>query len=340
MPSAMDRCRKTLVRRAWIASILALGAADLGCSKLKSSRRDDSPPPIGQLRDSNDIYAAVPPTADAGALGGSSDPARSTAARQVAAAARQPIALRSPESPAARLVSDRQDQPQASPAAGADAAVVVAEARQALDAMPTYEVALRRQERVNGNLGAEEDVTLAVRRQPLAIRLTWPTGPHKGREVIYRADEPGGLMHVNPGPPLPRINLAPDSPLVLRNSRHPITEAGFDSLVRTLEADLQHPDQGSLNATGDPVAGSTLVRVNPSGETWRVAIDPTNHLPTSVECTNSGGQLLERYAFRDVRANPPELSDTGAFDPDARWGPPRGIFGFGRAAKDDGPTPR
>ncbi len=341
MRQAMDRAPQTRPGRSRIGLCLALllCSADAGCSRLKSSRRDPGPPMLGRERESTDVYARTPTTR----TGDSSTSAPALAAGAVESPDPSGEA-RAPAGPRPKLVSSTTDR--ASADEPANPARVVAEARAALDGMQTYQVALHRQERVNGALLPGEDVVLAVRRRPLAVRLTWPSGPHQGREVLYRADEPGGLMHVNPGSPLPRMNLAPDSPLVMRSSRHPITEAGFDSLVGGLEADLRLPDRGGLSVAGPEVATSTeasptvLLGSKPDGETWRVTIDPGTRLPSVVECTNPGGELQERYVFSDVRANPADLANPAAFDPEARWGPPRGLFGLGRAGKPDASTPR
>ena len=222
----------------------------------------------------------------------------------------------------------------------ARAAEVVAEARAVLDSMSNYEVSLHRQERVNGSLLPEEDVILAIRRQPRAVRLTWPSGTNEGREVLYRSDEPGAPMHVKmANPALPRLSLSPDSPMVMRNSRHPVTEAGLDSIVEGLEVALKDSTPANVIHAGLEVAEGLeqpqdcLVRTTSTGENWRIFFDPKTHLPSLVLATDAGGQLLERYHFREVRPNVPELASSEAFDVNARWGPSRGLLGrFARAA--------
>ncbi len=209
---------------------------------------------------------------------------------------------------------------------------IVSEARAALNAMTTYQVALKRRERVNGTLLPPEDLLMSIRRSPKAARLTWVDGPHQGREVLYRADEPGGLMHVNMADsklPLPRLSIAPDSPMVMRNSRHPITEAGLDPIVASMEqadksgtltdlslqtpAPLDHPHQGIEQRTE-------------AGDVWRAYFDPASHLLALVECRAGNGDLLESYLFQNIQPDPPELATAAAFDPEARWGAPRGLF--------------
>ena len=219
---------------------------------------------------------------------------------------------------------------------------VVAEARQALDAMSTYQLALRRQERVNGTLLPSEDLIMSIRRAPKAARLTWTDGPHQGREVLYRADDGAGLMHVNMADskiPMPRLALAPDSPMVMKNSRHPITEAGLDPLVAGMEASDQAGELTDLGMqTLPPLARPQrgVLRRTPDGEVWQAFFDPSNHLPSLVECRAANGELLESYYFHEIRPDPPELASVAAFDPDSRWGPPRGLFGRAMPRNADG----
>ena len=57
-----------------------------------------------------------------------------------------------------------------------------------------------------------------------------------------------------------------------------------------------------------------------------------------------GGELIERYTYRDLRPNPAELASADAFDPDKRWGEPKGLLSrLARAAAsqadaNSGPT--
>jgi hypothetical protein len=140
------------------------------------------------------------------------------------------------------------------------------------------------------------------------------------------------------------MSLAPDSPMVRRTSRHPITEAGLDSVIDQLEAALR-PGTDRLTYDGrEPVEPGgppcdKVVRITPQGETWAIYFDPTAHLPALVQATAANGELLERYRFRDLRTNPPELADAGAFDPDVRWGAPKGILQR-LARSNDQPSPR
>jgi Protein of unknown function (DUF1571) len=213
---------------------------------------------------------------------------------------------------------------------------LVASTRARLDSIGNYQLHLTRQERVGSALQPAEDVMLSVRRQPQAIRLEWTEGPHKGREVLYAADRDNGLMHVNMADsliPMPRLSMRPDSPMALAQSRHPITEAGFDTIVARLESALvQTPagDQtaGTLTYLGletIPECAHQCHKIQQSktgGETWLVYIDSQTRLPAQVKATSTNGDLLELYVFRDVRTELAELASADAFDAEKRWGQP------------------
>ena len=84
------------------------------------------------------------------------------------------------------------------------------------------------------------------------IRLEWREGPHKGREVIYAAGQNAGLMHINMADslvPVPRMSLAPDSPMVTRTSRHPITAS---PAAFTMRSD-RHTSSGTVEPSGGAI---------------------------------------------------------------------------------------
>ncbi|MBV8381245.1 MAG: DUF1571 domain-containing protein [Planctomycetaceae bacterium] len=212
---------------------------------------------------------------------------------------------------------------------------ILAESRTKLDSLATYQVSMSRQERVGNTLQDPEDIVLSVRRHPMAVRLEWREGPHKGREVIYASDANGGLMHINTVGglvPVPRIALPVDSPMVLKSARHPITEAGFDTILANMATTLEltqkgDESRGRLSDAGVEDAGPQnrpchkIIRVTPSGETWMVFLDLETKLPVMVQANAANGDLLERYSFGDPKVDLPELASADAFDPDRRWGP-------------------
>jgi hypothetical protein len=218
---------------------------------------------------------------------------------------------------------------------------LLAQTRERLDGIATYQVDITRVERVGNQLQTEEDVVLNVRRNPKAVLLKWVKGPSKGREVIYSTALNDRMMYVNlgnPALPLSRLSIPVDSPMVLRNSRHPISEAGFDTIIdglmKHLEADaVETRKEGKVVYKGiDRPKGidqpcHRLLRISPKGETWEVYLDTRTLMPTLVTATQTAsGELIERYAYRNFKADPTELASADSFDPDKRWGEAKGLF--------------
>ncbi|AGA30314.1 DUF1571 domain-containing protein [Singulisphaera acidiphila] len=211
---------------------------------------------------------------------------------------------------------------------------IVSASQARLESIASYQVLMKRRERVGETLGPAEEVLLSVRRNPRAIRLEWPDGPSKGREVLYSASDDDKLMHVKMPDsivPVPPMSLAVDNPMVLRNSRHPITEAGFETILADLQKQIAQAGTidsptGQLTYAGLENPGQLdqpshkIVRVTPTGEHWVVYIDPTSKLPVMVEGVAANGNLLERYLFGTVTIDPEALAVADAFDPSQRWG--------------------
>jgi hypothetical protein len=169
--------------------------------------------------------------------------------------------------------------------------------------------------------------------------------------VLFSAVETGGKMQIHqPGSLVPRVSLNPDSPLVLKNSRHPISEAGFDVLLTGLDQAIRPHEAGDPRGAtltydgvtnppdvGRPCHQITEVRAN--GETWVVCLDAANLMPASVRGTARDGSLLELYGFRDVELDVAELATAQAFSPDARWGGKGGSL-LGRLAGQESDSAR
>lgn len=212
-------------------------------------------------------------------------------------------------------------------------------ARASLASMTTYQAQMIRQERVGATLQPQEEVVLSVRRDPLAVRLEWPNGSSKGREVLYSAAETGGKLKVNsPGSLVGPLSFEPNSPIVLKNSRHPITEAGLDNLLSTFESRVAKQEQGRGDGAtmvysgvvetpelGRPCHQIRETRAN--GEIWVIAIDQQSQIPVLLRGQSADGQLLELYVFRHVVPDPAELSTKGAFSPEVRWASSGGLLG-------------
>jgi hypothetical protein len=267
----------------------------------------------------------------------------------------RPARLARDEKPPARVAS----QPPRAASSDDQLRTILVKARSKLESMSTYQVNITRVERVGSQLQPEEEVVLSIRRKPKAVRLEWAKGPSKGREVIYSSAINGRMMYVNMANsalPIPRMSIPIDSPMVLRNSRHPITEAGFDTIFDGLEkygaADAAGIRQdgklvyrGIERPKGLDLPCHLLERTTPKGETWQVYLETRTLMPAvAVAFQTKSGELIERYTYQELKPNPAELAAADAFDPDKRWGEPKGLLSrLARAAAtsadaNSGPT--
>src|SRR5262249_48089211 len=122
-------------------------------------------------------------------------------------------------------------------------------------AMDSYIVRLRRREQVNGKDKPEEIILLKFRKDPWSVYFKWLGTEGRGREVVYvkgrYEDKIHTLLAAGDVPLMPagkRIALARDNPLVRASSRHPITEAGFGSLLERLDAAVTLAERGEAGA--------------------------------------------------------------------------------------------
>ncbi len=188
-----------------------------------------------------------------------------------------------------------------------DGRAILAQAETKLRRLRTYKLKVSRIERVGGQLQPQEDLLLSVRTQPKAVRLEWADGPNKGREVIFSSalDPRMIYVHMASSPiPLPAMKIAIDSPLVMKNSRHSITEAGLDTVVENLRKAEQHAGDsgkhdemeyvGLKTAPGFDRPCNQFVIRSVSGDLWKIFLDPRSDLPCMVIAEDPRGELIER----------------------------------------------
>jgi hypothetical protein len=231
-------------------------------------------------------------------------------------------------------------QPSRSTPSSKEARAILAQSEAKLRSLGTYQVKLSRVERVDGRLQPEEEIILSIHRQPKEVRLQWASGPSQGREVIYstRVDDRSLFVHMPKSAiPLPTMKMAVDSPMVMKSSRHSITEAGFDTIIDNLRKSVDQADdantargraayRGVEKPPGLDRPSHVFTRRSPNGETWTVFIDARSLLPSMVVAKNPSGELDEKYVYHEVAENPAELASAAAFDPDRRWGESKGLL--------------
>lgn len=218
--------------------------------------------------------------------------------------------------------------PGAPAAAGSmDAAVrLIDDAARTFQNVRDYTCVMIKREQVQGRLQPENVIAMRVRNQPFSVYLRW-LGPKTsvGQEVCYVAGRNNGQMRVHsPGVlgAVGFVSIDPRDPRAMRESRHPITEAGVGNLIERLRQGWYAERQ--VNMTQVQIAEYEFnkrrcTRVELSHPTrvqgfysYRTVtyFDNETHLPVRFEAYDwpvnggtPGGELQEVYSYVDFRFN-------------------------------------
>lgn len=202
--------------------------------------------------------------------------------------------------------------------------VLLALSLQAVKSFGPYQYIMVKQERINGSLQDAQTIRTTIREEPNAIRLEYLKGPSAGRKIVFNStvkkDEfrvrEAGLISV-----LGRLWIPMKSDLTKGDSNHTVAEAGLGSLVRRLQADgARAGDRIAVKHEGWTPGGHfcSLYTLPDGGKGFdnastRVCFDPKAGVPMKVEGFDPKGDLIERYAFSDLK---PITLDETTFDPE------------------------
>jgi outer membrane lipoprotein-sorting protein len=184
-----------------------------------------------------------------------------------------------------------------------------------LDRTESYTAVFHKQERVKGWLKTEEIVYLKFKK-PFKVYMKWIEDPGKGREILYvdgwndnriLVRDPGFLGVVI-------MNLRPQGPLAIKGSRHPITEAGLEHLVkmfgdnirkglRSKELECRRGTEGmvygrktqslELVFPRDPKVGYYCYRSI-------ISLDIEKRVPIRVQVFDWEDRLIEDYGYENL----------------------------------------
>lgn len=207
-------------------------------------------------------------------------------------------------------------------AGGADAgAVAILEAMEpAYARVSAYTARFIRQELVGNRLRPREEALLKFQR-PHRFYLRWIAGPATGREMLYPGDAQGRVLVHEPRflTRLFTAVLEPDSAHVLKESRHPVTDIGIGRLVTLIldnarralrEGHLDIVERGVSTDAARPERRLELVFSRaPEARYYAhravVGVDTDTRLPVTATIFDADGRMIEDYAYRDLRLNPP-----------------------------------
>lgn len=182
-----------------------------------------------------------------------------------------------------------------------------------------YTTTFHKQERLGARLMPREKIEVKFAK-PLRVYLKWVGEVNQGQETIYVRGWNGDKMRAHKGSfPDVTVDLAPDSRLAMKHSRHPITEAGFGFTIGVIARDARrsrkHPEDGTryVIAAESTVYGAPsrcIEQIVPPAAVSayyaaraRVCFDVRTSMPTRVTAWDIDGALLEDYGYENTRLN-------------------------------------
>jgi outer membrane lipoprotein-sorting protein len=215
-----------------------------------------------------------------------------------------------------------------------EVASLITAMRAAYATVADYTATFVKRERLDGKLGDTETIQLKFRK-PNSIYMRWTQGRAAGREIIVveGRDDDRALIHEPKGVrSLVTIVVAPDHPLVLKQSRHPITDVGLGRLIELLETGTRSAVAWKeLPTAGEPAATAATRQIelkssrpvgNCSCQRAIVTLDAATHLPVAADTFDENDDPIGMYRYRDLDLNPPLTARD--FDPtNADYGFPR-----------------
>jgi outer membrane lipoprotein-sorting protein len=192
------------------------------------------------------------------------------------------------------------------------------ETEAALAKVDNYTAVFHRIERVNGKLIPEETTFLKFKR-PFKVYMRW-IKPFEGQESLYVQGTNRNKIraHGTGFASLVTVNLNPTNKLAMENSRHPITDAGLENLVKKIGSNLRRGlrageltslDHGEQTVYGrktrelegvlpkDPAKGYYCYRCI-------VNLDVETKMPIKTQIFNWDDQLIESYGYENLGLNP------------------------------------
>lgn len=202
--------------------------------------------------------------------------------------------------------------------------------------LDSYICRMTRREMVNGSAKPEELMMFTFRKQPFSIYFKWIGKENNGRQVVYVKGKYDDKLHIQTSPGGTSMGLAPDSFLIRRSSRHPVTEAGVCAIVEKYAAALAAADKGkgalrylgvvkrpdfdegvSLEGTEQEMPPGTDPYL-PRGGRCQLYFNTATHLPVLVITKDERGQEVEYYRFDRFQAR--VKLDDDDFNPERLFG--------------------
>lgn len=181
-------------------------------------------------------------------------------------------------------------------------------------ALGSYRTTQTITERLDGELQPEQRTRLSFRK-PWEVQLVWET-VHPGRRVYWSEERRDGDVLVYPGGLTGRalgvLSFAPDNPILRRDTRHTMAEAGFGFLVEKIASifrDGAGLDALKMEREGTPVGGEpawvvSIGKVDAFGYgRAELSISQRTRLPVAFSGWDEAGALLERFGWTGTQVD-------------------------------------
>ena len=203
----------------------------------------------------------------------------------------------------------------------------------AAEALPAYTATLTRRELVDGE-PTSGTIALKFRSEPFSVYMRFVNPENRGRQVLFVKGAHGNKMLAKEATGMKSmmgtVELAPDSSLVMSQSRYPITSAGLANLARGVIRQWEKESnfgecEVKYFADPPPLAGRPVVVIESAHPVPRrdfpfaktqLWMDKETKLPVRKmqwEFRRGGGKpvLAEDYAYTDIA---PERLTAADFD--------------------------
>jgi Protein of unknown function (DUF1571) len=205
----------------------------------------------------------------------------------------------------------------------------LAEAESAYDRVTSYTAVFHKQQRVAGELLADDTILLKCRKKPFSLYMKWVTAPNQGSELLYVAGWNEDQARAHRGGILRFIvrNLDPWSLALMAGNLRPVTSTGIGFLLETVAinmrkalkaGELRFSERGEEQVYGRNTHILEVVLPNEKpqdfdGARFVINQDAESKILIRIRVYDRDGRLLENYGYENLDLDAP-LSDAD-FDP-------------------------
>lgn len=201
-------------------------------------------------------------------------------------------------------------------AGGTNERQLIFDAVEQFEAMTDYTCKLDKRVQRRGIL--YEDLSIAVKyRKPKQYYFRWEQGSARGREVIYVSGKYDNRLVAHPGGKMwfLTLHLDPHGRLAMRENRHSLQNSGMEKIVELIASNYKLAQEKGIDAircTGednfDGQAVWIVEGIFPPDQGFYaqkviISIAKTIRLPVKISIFDWSGDLMEEYAFHDLRIN-------------------------------------